>query len=223
MRNFRYTVDLPQGWLGPPGLGVAATAAFTIVPEPGVGLLVGLGLLALSARAGDYVGRPVRKFTGEIISVDAGEGSFNIKPRRAEKELTVLVDENTRFKSRDGDLEGLDDLEPEMIAIVAVKKGEDGELLAVVVAASTKDDLPKFETRVGGKVTEVENNSFTIMRRDGQEVSILVTGDTKFRSRGDKVQSLDDLEPDMIVVVGGKELGNGKHQYQAQLVLVGKK
>lgn len=54
VRSFRYTVNLPQGWDGPPGLGVAATADFTIVPEPGVGLMVGFGLLALSARRREH-------------------------------------------------------------------------------------------------------------------------------------------------------------------------
>jgi hypothetical protein len=51
VRSFSYTID--EEWTpekGRPGLGVAATADFTIVPEPGTVLLLGLGLMILSAR-----------------------------------------------------------------------------------------------------------------------------------------------------------------------------
>jgi hypothetical protein len=51
IRSFRYTIDEP--WTpeqGRPGLGVAATADFTVVPEPGTLLLLGFGVTILAAR-----------------------------------------------------------------------------------------------------------------------------------------------------------------------------
>ena len=64
---------------------------------------------------------------GEVIAV--GDRSFTIKTRNGE-ELTFQVDENTRFKSRDGSLDGLEDLEVGMKVGVIYIETEDGTLLA---------------------------------------------------------------------------------------------
>jgi len=56
--------------------------------------------------------------------------------------------------------------------------------------------------------------------RDGQTITFQVTGDTKFRSKGGQVKSLEDLQEGMIAMVGAEELSNGK--YQAQVVAAGK-
>jgi hypothetical protein len=162
----------------------------------------------------------VRKYTGQITSVDQAAGTFNLRTRRA-GELTFAVDENTRFRTRDGELDGLEDLEAGMVAIVAARvSGEDGVLTARLVGAVSRDQLPSFDKRLAGRVISVDKNAFTIQARDGQEYTFQVTGSTKFRSRGAQVQGLEDLEEGMVVLVGAKELGNGR--LQAEVVVVGK-
>lgn len=162
----------------------------------------------------------VRKYTGQITSVDQAAGTFNLRTRRA-GELTFAVDVNTRFRTRDGELDGLEDLEVGMVAIVAARvSGEDGVLTARLVGAVSRDQLPSFDKRLAGRVISVDKNAFTIHARDGQEYTFQVTGSTKFRDRGDQVQGLEDLEEGMVVLVGAKELGNGR--LQAEVVVAGK-
>lgn len=171
-------------------------------------------LLAITVRAG----YPVVKKMGEITAVDQGDGAFTLQTLRGGEELTIQVDENTRYRTKDGELNGLEDLQPGMVGVVIARSsGEEGVFQAVVVVATDKEELPKVDKRIGGKVLSVDKNAFTIKARDGQEYTFQVTGDTKFRSRGGQVQSLEDLKEGMLVIVGAKELGNG--DYQAQVVL----
>ncbi|MBN2550562.1 MAG: hypothetical protein JXB15_15465 [Anaerolineales bacterium] len=174
-------------------------------------------LLAISARAG----YPVAKKVGEITAVNQDDGTFTLKTLRGGEELTIQVDEETRYRTKDGELNGLGDLQPGMMgAVLARSSGEEGVFQAAVVIALDKKELPKVDKRAIGKVLSVDKNAFTIQARDGQEYTFQVTGDTKFRSRGGQVQSLEDLKEGMLVIVGAKELGNG--EYQAQVVLAGR-
>jgi hypothetical protein len=176
-------------------------------------------MLAKAVRAGTPRQASRQRYAGQIVSVDTAASTFTLKPRRGDQDLVFVVDENTRFRGKDGSVESLDDLEPEMVAVVVAKEQEDGTLLALGVGAAKRDQLPQFEAKVRGRVLSVGNNSFTMQTRSG-EVSILVTGSTAFRARGGQVGGLEDLQEGMIVAVGGKDLGNGMHQYQADLVLV---
>ncbi|MBN1147868.1 MAG: hypothetical protein JXA78_11490 [Anaerolineales bacterium] len=161
----------------------------------------------------------LQRCAGEIVSVNEASSTFTLKTRRGDQELTFAVDEHTRFRTKDGELDDLADLEPGMVAIVMAQAGAQGETpIARLVGAIDKDQLPEFDKRIGGRVTSVDQNSFTIRARDGQEYTFQVTGSTKFRSQGNQVQGLEDLQEGMAVGVGAKELGNGN--YQAQLVIV---
>jgi hypothetical protein len=178
-------------------------------------------LLATLVRSGNPQDRRQNRQAGEVLSVDESAGQFTLKALRSGEETTFAVDENTRFRSKDGKLESLKDLKPGMVALVMARPDSEGETpVAALVAASDKDNLPKFDKRVAGKVVAVGADSFTIQTRDGQQISFQVTRDTQFRSKGGQVASLEDLQEGMIVLVGAKKLSDGK--YQAQMVAAGK-
>ena len=65
----------------------------------------------------------------------------------------------------------------------------------------------------------MDNSTFTIETPKGKQFAFSVTEDTHFRSRNTQVQSLDDLEAGMKVLVGVEELGSG--QFHAGLVITG--
>jgi len=180
-------------------------------------------LIALAVRA-RY---PVVKLTGRISEVDTSTGTFTLHTRRGEKEVTIIVTDETRFRSREGSLETLSDLGLNMSAIVTAKKpgGEiDAEqippLEALMVAAAAQDQLPKYDWRITGEVVSVDNSTFTIETPKGKQFAFSITEDTHFRSRNTQVQSLDDLEAGMKVLVGVEDLGSG--QYHAGLVIAGR-
>jgi len=179
-------------------------------------------MLALAVRA-HY---PIVKLIGRISEVDTSAGTFTLHTRRGDKDVTIIVTNETGFRSRESSIETLADLEPDMLAFVSAKK-PDGEidveqippLEALMVAAAAQDQLPKYDWRITGEVVSVDNSTFTIETPNGKQFAFSVTEDTHFRSRNNQVQSQDDLEAGIKVLVGVDDLGSG--QYRAGLVIVG--
>lgn len=172
-------------------------------------------LVALSVWA-----RPVLvKRVGFVTAADAGSSTLTLKDRRGE-EITFLVNAETRFRSKNGEISSLEDIKVDMAAIV-LAVDEDGAFVAVVVGAADRDDLPKFDVKHAGKIVSMDGDSFTIKIRSGDEVTFLVTDETRFRSRGGKIGGFEDLKKGMIVGVGGEETTDGS--YIARVVLVVKK
>lgn len=189
-------------------------------------LQVGMGVLVGAMRQEDgawlaiAVGarQPVMRFGGEIVQVDRAAGRFNLTLRGGET-ATFIVDDATRFRSPDGSIQSLADLQPGMLALVRAQENAEGVYRAAAVGAATRDQLPRFDLRTGGKVTEVGLDSFTIQTRGGEQLTLQVTAETRFRSRGGFVQSLGDLKPGMLVLVGAHDLGAGDYLAQGVLVL----
>jgi Domain of unknown function (DUF5666) len=178
--------------------------------------MAGDGLVARLVRAGE----PVGVHAGEVTNVNTAAGTFTLKTLSANQQLTLTVDDSTRFRSKADEVSGLKDLKTGMFAIV-VSKNPAGEqanapLTAVMVAASDKSDLPQADLWVGGRLVSQARNTFTVENREGQQYTFQTTGRTRLRSR--ELRSLADLKIGMLVLVGAKDLGNGS--YQAQVVLV---
>ncbi len=179
--------------------------------------MVGDGLVARVVRAGD----PIGVNFGEITRINTSAGSITLKVQRTGQELTISVDESTRFRSKGNEISSLKDLKTGMFAMVVSKapagaEQTDAPLMAALVAAIDKSDLPKADLWVGGRVISTDKNAFTVEDREGTQYTFKTTGDTRIRSR--EVHSVADLKTDMLVLVGAKDLGNGS--YQAQVVLV---
>lgn len=163
------------------------------------------------------------KKAGTVVAVDPTTSTFELHTRRGE-DLTYVVDENTRYRSRNGYVQSLTDLQPEMIAIVVAKEqpGDDSNLAVMVAAGSTEQIT--IDLRMRGRIILVNEDYFILEARDGEQNIFRVTEETRFRSRGGIVQGLEDLETGMIVFVGARKLDDSEAgligQYQAQVVWV---
>lgn len=133
---------------------------------------------------------------GEITSVDAAAGTFEINTRRGAV-LAVFVTEDTVFRSIEGDIQGLEDLEVGMRALVAGEPVEEG-ISARMVAAARPDQLEGLE-RFAGEVVRINPGleQFTLENRAGEVLLLSVGEETRFRSPRADVDGFKDLERGM--------------------------
>ena len=159
-----------------------------------------------------------KRYAGAVTSV--GDSSFSIQPRDG-GEVTFLVDENTEFHSRDGSVNGLDDLKIGMHVGVGAAVQDDGSLLALNVLAAHRPDRPRpdVDVRGAGRIVDLGDREFTIETRDGRRMTFAVTEVTAFKSRNGQVSSFGDLEIGLGVAVGGVKSADG--QLTAVWVLAG--
>jgi hypothetical protein len=152
--------------------------------------------------------------------VDTETQSFTLKTRIGE-EIAFKVNDHTNYRSRENQIQGLENITIEMVALVLSIETENGENLAVTIAAGDKDDLPKIDQRLLGKVIEISQSRFTLETRDGTQYIIQVNEDTIFRSLGKKVQGLENLDEGMLLMAGVQEEEGG--EYLAKLVIIGRR
>ncbi|MEW6718435.1 MAG: DUF5666 domain-containing protein [Chloroflexota bacterium] len=129
-------VDEKTRYVGVQGLEelqVGMKALVVCRQEEGGLLALGVGARAPRLKVEGYIGR--------VTSVDLERGTFNLLTRNGE-EITFTVSERTRFRSRDGSVQGLGDLQPEMGVLVIARPQEDGGLLALFVGAAASNVLP---------------------------------------------------------------------------------
>ncbi len=183
--------------------------------EPGmVALVIAVegeegGMLALMVAAGEPKERPqVQRFTGEITQVTPGRDTFSLKTREGAV-LTFQVGERTRYRSRDGSIQGLQDLKAGMVALVAAVEGEDGQLVALLVAAGRPEDRPRFDVRAAGRIVALGDRSFTLQTRSGERMTFAVDENTIFKSRDGSVSGFGDLEVGMGAIVGARKQEDG--------------
>jgi hypothetical protein len=160
----------------------------------------------------------VKRFAGQITSVDVQQASFDLLTRRGDA-VTFQVTEKTRFRSRNGSVQGLGDLQPEMLALVVASPDENGSLKAWLVIAGTAEDIPHFDLRAAGEVVSIQEDGFVVQTLKGEQVTLQVMDATWFKRRSGEVQGLEDLREGMRVLVGAKQGEGGL--YHALIVLVG--
>jgi hypothetical protein len=88
-------------------------------------------LMANTVRAG----YPRVRRVGAVTAVDGASGQFTLERRHDGVEITVTVDSKTRFRSKDGAVDALKDLQPGMTVAVQGQEQADGTILAGVVLA----------------------------------------------------------------------------------------
>lgn len=167
-----------------------------------------LAQVVFASKLGDLLERMT--IAGEITGLVSTEGSFNLKKRNGEI-VTIQTNDRTRFKSRDGSTNSLEDLEEGMVAIVVVIKQDEDGLLALVVAAGYKEDLPNNLKRYSGDITNVVpgQNTFTLQTGEGEEFTFQCTERTRFRGRDGSVTEIHDLKKEMKAVVAAVEQEDG--------------
>ncbi len=142
------------------------------------------------------------RHAGEITGVEAGQGTFTLLTRAGE-ELEFQTSDRTRYRSPDGSVQGIDDLQQGMKALVAGIK-EEGTLNALLVAAGNPEDRPdrpRPDVRAAGRVESVGDRSFTLQTRRGELLTFKVTEDTHYKG----IESFEELEVGMFAAVGAKE------------------
>jgi hypothetical protein len=148
---------------------------------------------------------------GEIINVVPGQGTFDLETRNG-RLISFTVTDRTKFRSRDGSIEDIHDLKKGMHAVVVGVESEEGNLLALGIAAADPEeikDIAKLDVRALGKITSIGDQTFTMETKNQGSLTFSVDSSTRFISHNNAVGGLEDLQEGMIVVVGAKELGNG--------------
>jgi hypothetical protein len=162
--------------------------------------------IVITAAHKDDIQPQTMKAVGEITNVIPGQETFMLTTRDG-REYTFLVNERTRFRSRDGSIEDIHDLKQGMHAIVVAVKQQDGSLLALGVAAGYPQEDPDI-VQAAGRIVDLGNRSFTLQTRNGDQLTFTVDGSTVYRSRDGSIQEFGDLRVGMVVVTRAKVLGN---------------
>ncbi|HKJ27820.1 MAG TPA: DUF5666 domain-containing protein [Anaerolineales bacterium] len=132
---------------------------------------------------------------GEVDKINNGQNTFDIITRSGET-LTFSVNDKTRFA---GTISELKDLSKGMMVGVFAVEQEDGSLLAKIVV----DQKLGRETlaKVGGTIDTVYEEGLTLTTRSGEVMTFNLTEKTRFASRDAAISGLEDVEPDMAVMV----------------------
>jgi hypothetical protein len=132
---------------------------------------------------------------GEISSVVPGQGIFTLTTRQG-RELDFQTNDDTKFRSPNGAVEGIHDLKKGMKALVVAVEQENGELLARMVAAGYPEDLPDHLRAVGQiQAIDPSNQTFALETRDGETFPFQAGERTKYRGEG--IEGFGDLEVGM--------------------------
>lgn len=167
-----------------------------------------LALVVIAARPEDIPNNGFR-LQGTIASIVPGQGTFTVLTSSGET-VEIVTDENTRFKSRDGSVEDIHDLQRDMRVGVGGLVQDDGSHLAIVVIAVTGEGPGQRNlTRFGGHIVSIGGSSFTVEKPDGSQITVSVDENTVFRSRDGSVQGLSDLQTGMIALVGAQSTDSG--------------
>ena len=163
-------------------------------------------------------GKGGKGYAGIVTNVDGAYSDFAIENRGGEV-VTFMVNPDTKFNSREGELESFDDLVAGMTVGVKAVGNDEGTLVAKSVFYIDPEMLDA--QRAGGEVIAVGGANFTIMSRNEEELTFQVDENTRFMSRDGSLDGFEDLEVGMKVGVLyienddgtflAKAVGTGKH------------
>ena len=157
-----------------------------------------LGLVGVAYAEGDAPDNQTR-VAGVILNVDFPGNTFAVRTLSG-TDVHVHVTGNTEYRSRDGAIQGFEDLVVDMRTIIVGQERGDVTINASVVFAATPEELPDI-MRLKGEVVSVGGDNFTLRTEDGRSLTINIIERTHFRSRNEKVTKLSDLEPGMVALV----------------------
>lgn len=157
-----------------------------------------LGLVGVAYAEGDAPDNQTR-IAGVILNVDFPGNTFAVRTLSG-TDVHVHVTGNTEYRSRDGTVQGFEDLVVDMRTIVVGQERGDGTINASVVFVATPEELPDI-MRLKGEVGSVGDQFFTLLTEDGRNLTINIIDRTRFRSRNGEVTTLSDLEPGMVALV----------------------
>jgi hypothetical protein len=132
---------------------------------------------------------------------------INLTLETRDGEKTFKVSDETRFLSKDGSINGLEDLEEGTFVLVVYQEQDNGQLDALAIGAADRQALDGH--RATGKVDSIGYNELTITTRQDTTLELTLTDETRFVSRDGEFNSRDDLEVGQAVVVVYEILDDG--------------
>ena len=174
---------------------------------------------ATVAQAGEEHPKQDVRVAGVITHLDLPGNTFTLRTA-AGGDVHIHITGATEFRSPDGSVAGIDDLEPGMRALVHGTERAEGTIQAAVIALATGDKLPET-ARILGVVTGISlaESSFGLETKDGRTFRFSVIDRTRFRSRDGSVSTLADLEAGLEALVVAAN--TDKDGWVALLVAVG--
>jgi hypothetical protein len=147
---------------------------------------------------------------GEITAVNPAEASFELQTLRGQS-LTIVTDQDTRFRSPGGDIQAVGDLTIGMKAIAIGVISQDGQHLARQVGAAAADSIQRHVLRKAGVISSVTpgQSTFSLQPDQGDEVAFQVSDRTHFVSRDGNLSGIHDLKKGMHVRVAALVTDNG--------------
>jgi len=159
----------------------------------------------------------VKRIVGTLSEVNTDGDTITIETNQ-EDEITFSLDENTKFISRGDEIKNLEDLKVGMLIVISTKAGDQNDQLAVSIAAISKDDLPEFDLKVSGKITEIEKGKFSIETENDATYTFQMDEETIFRGLQGKVARLLRPKIGSRVFVGANQLEGDT--YLAKVVFI---
>ncbi|MGD8815293.1 MAG: DUF5666 domain-containing protein [Anaerolineales bacterium] len=150
------------------------------------------------------------RFFGTVTAVSMPRATLTLETRAGES-ITFQTTDRTRYRSRDGAIQELSDIEPDMLALVVAIEVDGGLPQALVVAAAHKDDIQPQTMKATGEITNVipGQQTFMLTTREGREYTFLVSERTRFRSRDGSIEDIHDLKQGMLAIVIAVEKQDG--------------
>jgi len=144
-----------------------------------------------------------QRLRGVVTSL--GESSIELETGRGEM-VSVMVDSGAIFMGRA--VQGLEDIEIGMRIWGGASQASDGVLVAVTLHARP------VVVRYLGKVSSVDADAGLLLlhTRRGEDVTVQIGSETRFRSRGGQVQGLDDVKPGARAIVAAEAQPDGSWQ-----------
>jgi hypothetical protein len=151
----------------------------------------------------------LQRVTGFFVSINADAGIFQLEKKNGEVQEFVAAN-RTHYKSRDGSISGLADIEPGMVAVVVALVRTDQTPLALWVGVGRKPEQRERFMVIGeiGKVVPGQN-TFELIDSSGNTHTFSVIERTRFRSRDGSLLELQDLKKGMHALVLGVREDDG--------------
>ncbi len=163
----------------------------------------------VAVATGDQLPETTR-ILGVITGINLADSSFGLETKDGRAFRFSVID-RTRFRSRDGSVSSLADLEAGMGALVAAAETEQDGWVALLVAVGSLEEIREHGFRVSGEITKVNpgQGTFSLTSSEGEAYTFEVVERTQFRSPDGTVTSIHDLKSGMRALVAGVKTDEG--------------
>ena len=153
------------------------------------------------------------RYAGSITAVDPANSTFTLHTRNSGQDVTLHVNSDTHFRSRNDQYKSLADLQPGMLAAVQANQQGQGQWVASLVTVASQAQVSAYDLRLVGRIVSIDGDTLLVENLRGWQYTVQVTADTRFMGR---LTGLSDLKAGMNVALGANKI-NGVYQAQAIL------